>query len=36
MEKLANENIMKLYLNECLACANKMAMKSFEDFLGQY
>ena len=30
MEKLANENLMKLYLNECLVCVNKLAMKSFK------
>ena len=35
MEKLANENLMKLYLNECLACASKLAMKSFPNFLDQ-
>ena len=34
MEKLANENLMKLYLNECLSGANKLAMKSFPNFLG--
>ena len=35
MEKLANDNVMKLYLNECFACANKLVMKSFINFVGE-
>ena len=29
--ELAND-LMKLYVNECLACANKLAMMSFQNF----